>query len=290
MFSKDLETGYPSVIKFLTNAILKKRLSHSYVFISRYQRDSVLIANNLSKILNCKKNKNSFSIPCEECIDCKWINNNSHPQALSIITPDGKNKKEQIKVDSIRELLKDLRISSQYFRILLFPDSTLQTLTPECSNLLLKIVEEPPERNLFIFITPTKNNIISTVLSRSQILYLLKKSDSFSDCVLKDSISLNNIKHLNFLPGKNVEIFEHSKNILQYLKSEDISLQNLFISYLLNQYQRKKQNEHKDFIGLYKTFSMALNKHKSFMQDKFVVEDLLLDIFRRQFFLPPALS
>jgi hypothetical protein len=65
-------------------------------------------------------------------------------------------------------------------------------LTPKCfseivANALLKVVEEPPENVTFIFLTENIENIISTIVSRSQAFYVLgnSKQEYDYDCLVE---------------------------------------------------------------------------------------------------------
>src|SRR3989338_396694 len=116
MFHINLIKEYPEVTNFLTNALLKNKLANSYIFIGKDDIANLDIACNLSKILNCKENLKTLNPPCLKCINCNWLEKKEHPQALIIINPDESSKKEQIKIDSIRELLNILSITSEFFR------------------------------------------------------------------------------------------------------------------------------------------------------------------------------
>src|SRR3989338_5651753 len=119
MFSDYLTNNYPQAIKFLTNALVKDKLANSYILVGNNTDDINNLVINLAKILNCKKNISSFSSPCEECLSCKWLEKNEYSQALIKVSPNSlskkENKKEQIKIDAIRELLTTLRNTSDCF-------------------------------------------------------------------------------------------------------------------------------------------------------------------------------
>jgi DNA polymerase-3 subunit delta' len=51
-------------------------------------------------------------------------------------------------------------------------------LKPETANKLLKIVEEPPEKTLFFFVASSLENILPTILSRVQVIYVPKVEDA----------------------------------------------------------------------------------------------------------------
>ena len=275
MFDEQLKKQYPISTSFLTNAIKKNKLANSYIFIGKDDNDKKHFAINLAKILNCKENKEKYKAPCNTCVDCKWIENNSHPQALRSIKPDHSSKKEQIKIDEIRDLLKDLNINSGYFRIILFENSNFSSLPPESCNLLLKIVEEPPEKIIFIFASTSKSEILPTILSRSQIIFLSKK--------LEKSYDLNNQEiykkyKSNILPNTLREAIENAKELYEYLKKNKISLKEFLPNLLKSHFETVNSSNFNDDIFIYNTISQAYNKSKAFMQDAFVIEDMFFQL------------
>ena len=285
MFNSDLAKNYPVAVKFLTNAITKNRLANSYVFVGNDINDIQKLVVNLAKILNCEKN--IYSMPCESCISCRWLERNEHPQALINITFEEKTKKaaegeprqrrEQIKIESIRELLSNLTISSSYFRIVFFKNSDLYSLPPECGNLLLKTVEESPERTIFIFANSTKNDILPTILSRSQVIYLSKRFNSVNDFLNNKSSEIETIDLETIgldLSGR----FQSAKKINECLNQNEVNLKDFLSTTALNSYKKLRDKSPKKFYIFYDNLLSAFQKAKAFMQQKIVLEDLFLNL------------
>ena len=266
MFPKELTETYPGAIKFLASAINKNKLANSYIFVGRDLKDTLVIVKSLTKILNCKQNKKYH--PCETCINCKWIEKNEHPHALKIISIDPKSKKEQIKIDVIRELLESLRTTSEFYRVIFFEKSNLTLLPAESCNLLLKVIEETPARTIFIFANTTRNDILPTILSRSQIIYLNKKSHAISEIKDKDTPQQ--------VPTSLLPAIEQARNTHKFLTENEINLKD-YLSNLTNlQYEKYKYDDPKLFCNLYKRSIKAYLKFNSFLQPKIVLEDLFL--------------
>lgn len=83
---------------------------------------------------------------------------------------DIKNKQGQIGVDEAQEVLKKLALKSfegGYKIMLIWMADKMNT---EASNKLLKLLEEPPAKTVFILIAENEKNIIQTILSRCQVL------------------------------------------------------------------------------------------------------------------------
>lgn len=264
MFDTYFAKNYPEAVKFLTNSIKKNKLANSYVFIGNTSDDILRVAINLAKILNCTKNNEKYSTPCETCINCKWINKKEHPKAFIHIKPDPTSKKEQIKIETIRELLEDIKLSQEYFRIIFFENASMACLTPECCNLLLKVVEETPNKTVFIFSCKSKSEILKTILSRSQTIYLNKKYNEF----FKPSTSESMVN----LPKK-------SDEIQKILSENKIELKDYLLSLAFNNYETMKDNT-KEFCFLYQNIQKCFVKANAFMQPKIVMEDLLLELNR----------
>lgn len=272
MFSNQLKEQYPEAITFLTNAIRKNKLANSYILIGKDSDDLSCLVINLAQILNCEQNKDSYSLPCNSCINCKWLKNNEHPQALLTISPEDTTKKEQIKIDTIRELLSTLKTTSDFFRVIFFQKSNLRYLPKDACNLLLKTVEETPQRTIFIFSDSSKNDILPTILSRSQIIYLNKKYNLLKEIVInKDSDSAG------FIPDNSstaLSSLENAKKAIDYINQNEISLKEFLNNLAITDYEKNKYSDLKSFCILYNKLNTAYLKHNSFMNLKIILEDL----------------
>ena len=277
MFSPDLTINYPEAIKFLTNAINQNKLANSYIFISKDTKDTLLLATDLAKILNCEKNKTAYSSPCNVCINCRWLSKNENPQALIAINPDTKSKKEQIKIDIIRELLNTLNTTSSFFRVIFFQKANLYTLPAESSNLLLKTVEEAHGRTLFIFTSETRGDILPTILSRSQIIYLCKKLNSITEVIDYKNTELNN-DLTDCFSSNLLSCIEKKNKAQEYLSKNDIGLKDFLGNLAIINYEKHKYESSKIYCNLYENINSAYLKHNSFMQEKIVLEDLYLKL------------
>jgi hypothetical protein len=279
MFPNDLQTSYPEAIKFLTNAILKDRLANSYVLIGKDSNDLLQITKALAKILNCSRDlPRQVSTPCEQCTNCKWIERDEHPQALITVSPDPESKKEQIKIDSIRELLNTLNITSEYFRVIFFQASGLQFLPSDSCNLLLKTVEETPERTIFIFANQSRNDILGTILSRSQTIYLSKKYNSILETIKTSVIDFSDENFTDCFPKNLLDSLEKAKKAGELIDKIETNAKDYIMNLAIKNYDLLKYENQKQYCLLYKNLTNAYLKLKSFMQPKIVIEDLFLDL------------
>lgn len=81
------------------------------------------------------------------------------------------NKQGEIRVDDAQEILKSLALKSYeggYKIMIIWMADKLNTAA---SNKLLKLLEEPPEKTVFILISENEEDIIQTIRSRCQIVH-----------------------------------------------------------------------------------------------------------------------
>ena len=71
---------------------------------------------------------------------------------------------ESIKIDTIRNLIRDLTLTTQKERLIYFRDASLLTLPAQQS--LLKTLEEPPDKSTFILSVGNLNSLLATIRSR----------------------------------------------------------------------------------------------------------------------------
>ncbi len=120
----------------------------------------------------------AVGMPCCECDSCHWFEQGSHPDfrlvqsdALSN-TEDvgekesGKKPSREISVDQIRALASFANLSAHRggYRIVLIHPA--ESMNNNSANALLKTLEEPTEKLLFILVTHKPQQLLPTILSR----------------------------------------------------------------------------------------------------------------------------
>jgi len=127
------------------------------------------------------------------------------------IIPENK----QYSINQIKEVARNIVISNPSKRVYLLRNFYQSSL--EAQNSFLKILEEPPERVLFVLTTNNVNNLIPTIVSRTIIVNLSKKNHP------KINFSINNLleklitrKSLDFLGEKQFTVVnkERAMNIV----------------------------------------------------------------------------
>jgi DNA polymerase III subunit delta' len=159
-----LEEMQPSVLKMLKNSLMKDRLAHAYLFEGMRGTGKKEVGLLLAKSLFCQAPVEGY-IPCEDCTNCKRINNGNHPD-VHILEPDGLSiKKSQIQALQ-EEFSKTGVESKQKLYMIVHADR----MTVNAANSLLKFLEEPNSETTAILITEQVQRILPTILSRSQTI------------------------------------------------------------------------------------------------------------------------
>ncbi|MCL6574086.1 MAG: DNA polymerase III subunit delta', partial [Bacillus sp. (in: Bacteria)] len=73
-----LEEFQPTVMKMLKNSLVKNRVAHAYLFEGIKGTGKREIALLLTKVLFCESIIAGYK-PCEDCNNCRRINNGNHP-------------------------------------------------------------------------------------------------------------------------------------------------------------------------------------------------------------------
>ena len=158
----------PKVLKLLENSYKKNRLVHAYLLEGAKGTPKLEAAYYLANLLMCDGNEK----PCGECLNCKRIQNGSHPRILYIEPINETIKKEQIE-----ELEHEFSRKGLEEGIRLFIIKDIDKATLSASNSLLKFLEEMSENNYGILITESIQNVLSTIKSRSQIISFARVSN-----------------------------------------------------------------------------------------------------------------
>lgn len=148
------------VTKTLENAITGDRLASAYLFSGPRGVGKTTSARILAKAINCDKGPSP--LPCNECETCKEI---TAGRSLSVFEIDGASNRGIDEVRNLRENLKYAAVPGKY-KIYIIDE--VHMLTTEAFNALLKTLEEPPPRVMFIFATTEPHKVPATILSRCQ--------------------------------------------------------------------------------------------------------------------------
>ncbi len=146
-----------------------------------------------------------------------------------------------IKIEYIRQLQRDINLKPYEGKIKVFIIDNAHRLTPEASNSILKILEEPPKDSLIILISDKPVLLFKTIISRCKILKFLSLNRAKLQEIFKKDYGLdNNMAHFlaYFSEGrlgralrlKDTDILKEKNRIIdKFVLSRKPSLDNLSI-------------------------------------------------------------
>jgi DNA polymerase III subunit delta' len=155
--------GHEKAKTLLREAAAHNKMAHAYLFRGPDGVGKKKAALTLAAFLNCKKPVENDA--CGRCSSCRKYLSGNHPD-LSIIEPEGK----AIKINQIRELKHQLTFSPLEAKVRVVILEDINTMRREAANSLLKTLEEPAPGNLLILTADQRGDILSTILSRCQLI------------------------------------------------------------------------------------------------------------------------
>jgi DNA polymerase-3 subunit delta' len=110
---------------------------------------------------------------CGRCQSCHLAKRGSHPD-LEVIRTEGLS----LKIDEVREIISraSWEPSSSAFRVVIIEDA--ERLTESAANALLKAIEEPGARTIWLLCAPTVEDVLPTIRSRCRQVALVTPSTS----------------------------------------------------------------------------------------------------------------
>ena len=154
--------GQEFISTTLKQALLSNKIAPAYLFKGPRGTGKTSSARIFAKSLNCLSFEHPTSNPCGKCEICKQITDGN---ALDIIEIDAASNTG---VENIREIIERARFSPTQARWKVYVIDECHMLSTAASNALLKTIEEPPARVVFILATTNPERVLTTIQSRCQ--------------------------------------------------------------------------------------------------------------------------
>jgi DNA polymerase III subunit gamma/tau len=152
--------GQEHVSRTLLNALESGRVAHAFLFSGPRGSGKTTSARILAKALNCHNGKPGE--PCSSCVACVEI---TAGNCMDVIEVDAASNTG---VDNVRQLIEQARYNPARDRNKIFIIDEVHMLSASAFAALLKTLEEPPDRVVFILATTEYHKIPATILSRCQ--------------------------------------------------------------------------------------------------------------------------
>jgi len=211
----------------LKQALLTKKIAPAYLFNGPRGTGKTSSARIFAKSLNCQAFDQPTITPCCKCDLCRQITDGS---ALDIIEIDAASNTG---VENIREIIERARFAPTQARWKVYVIDECHMLSTAASNALLKTIEEPPSRVVFILATTNPERVLNTIKSRCQKFDFrrIKPSDIFqhlSEIAKKESIEYE-VQALKMIAKRSNGGMRDAQSLLEQLNllPEGITINNI---------------------------------------------------------------
>ncbi|NQD70507.1 hypothetical protein HP439_07225 [Sphingobacterium shayense] len=198
--------GHEPVKTQLINTVKENRVSHAQLFLGPEGSGNLALAVAYAQYINCENKQEDDS--CGKCNSCNKYQKLIHPDLhfsypfyASKETPvassyleqwrksfianpylsidywrenlDGGNKQANINIAEAHDIIKKLSLKAfeaEYKVLILWLPEYLDIQ----GNALLKLIEEPPEKTLFLLVSENQDRILNTIISRTQLIKINK--------------------------------------------------------------------------------------------------------------------
>jgi DNA polymerase-3 subunit delta' len=239
---KDI-VGQEAVKKHLIQTVKDERISHAQLFLGPEGSGSLALAFAYAQYISCEAKLENDS--CGECSSCRKYGKLVHPDlhfsypffakhkedtALSFIEEwrkaflanpylgldewrdqlSAENKQANINIAEAHSIIQKLSLKpfeSEYKVLILWLPEYLE----KEGNALLKVIEEPSQKTLFLLVAQSQEQILNTIISRTQIVKIPKlKNEDIEGFLVKDKeIDGKTAAQLAYLSNGNLQSAQH---------------------------------------------------------------------------------
>lgn len=156
--------GREDIARLFQNSISRDKLSQAYILSGDKGMGKKTIMRYILSLILC-----SGHTSCGSCPSCLSLEKGAHPDAVELKKDADK---ATLSVDNVRAIKGEVYtkpVMADYKVVIVYD---MHLATPAAQNAMLKMIEEPPERVVFIMLCDTMSPILSTISSRSVVIDL----------------------------------------------------------------------------------------------------------------------
>ena len=156
-------SGQDRVAALLQRAIARDRVPHAYLFSGPAGAPMMDTAMALACALDCEVARGEG---CGECEQCSKIIAGIHPDVVTLVR---EGAAQIVPIESVRnQVIARIGLPPHEAAVRVFVVEEATALAPPAANALLKTLEEPPPRTLFVLCTTAPEQLLPTIRSRCQ--------------------------------------------------------------------------------------------------------------------------
>jgi len=183
--------GQSRAVSLLQRSLEREALAHAYLFIGPPHVGKMALALNLAQALNCE----AAEPPCGVCDSCQKIASTKYADVQIIgLTSNGDSAeakpRAEIGIDQIREMQHSSSLPPFGGKYKVFIIDGAELMSIEAANCLLKTLEEPVGKVIFILLTVNERLLPATVISRCQRLELPPIAASEVEAALNSGLGI----------------------------------------------------------------------------------------------------
>jgi DNA polymerase-3 subunit delta' len=255
---KDI-VGQQSVKNHLIQTVKDERISHAQLFLGPEGSGSLALALAYAQYISCENKQEDDS--CNECSSCRKFNKLVHPDlhfsypffashhentALTFIEDwrkaflanpylgldewrdqlNADNKQANINIAEAHSIITKLSLKpfeGEYKILIMWLPEYLSLQ----GNALLKVIEEPAQKTLFLLVAQNQEQILNTIISRTQLVKIPKLSQQdIVEYLEKRNIETAKAQQLAYLSNGNLQ------TALQHLNNQENDFYELFLQWL----------------------------------------------------------
>ena len=173
--------NFDEAFQCLQCGVQNNRVSQAYLIVAPPRGTGITFAQRFISLFFCEADKK----PCGACSGCKSIQTHTNPDVLWV-EPHKKSRiisKEQL--DEVRQRIFQTSYAGGW-KVCVFVSA--DRLNPSAANSILKALEEPPPKTLFLLLTDNPQSLLPTVISRSQKIVLSGTDQELIDPELREKL------------------------------------------------------------------------------------------------------
>lgn len=158
--------GQDAVIEQLGRAAAQERPTHAWLFTGPPGSGRSTAARAFAAALQCE-HPSPQERGCGRCHACSTTLSGTHPDVTVLAT-----EAVSYKIEDVRALVEaaQSRPAAGRWRVFLIEDA--DRMTERATNVLLKAIEEPPEKTIWMLCTPSPADVLPTIRSRCRAVTL----------------------------------------------------------------------------------------------------------------------